>query len=182
MSFEKAFQYTMYHETGGDPDGGYVNDPRDPGGETKWGISKRSFPNVNIRDLSEGQAKDIYKLEFWNPMKLDRLHDEEVAIELFDTAVNCGVTAAVAIAQKSVNDLNRAYRRTAIREDGKMGPITEAHLNYWIMKDKDALLALMNIQQGIRYLGIIRRSPVMIYALRSWMRRCLPPTKLLKNL
>ncbi|MBR1734340.1 MAG: hypothetical protein IJ730_02670, partial [Alphaproteobacteria bacterium] len=44
--FKKAFNYMLKNE------GGYVNDPADPGKETKYGISKRSYPNLNIRQLS----------------------------------------------------------------------------------------------------------------------------------
>ncbi|WP_425526518.1 glycosyl hydrolase 108 family protein [Xanthomonas oryzae] len=46
-------------------EGGYVNDPRDPGGETQWGISKRAYPELNIRALTRDQAIEIYRRDYW---------------------------------------------------------------------------------------------------------------------
>ena len=59
MTFEEAFSRLMGHE------GGYSNDPLDPGGETNWGISKRSYPNVDITNLTRAEAKVIYREDFW---------------------------------------------------------------------------------------------------------------------
>ena len=50
-----------------DQEGGYVNDPRDPGGETNFGISKRSYPDVDIRALTKPQAIEIYRKDYWLP-------------------------------------------------------------------------------------------------------------------
>ena len=52
-------------------EGGYVNDQKDSGGETKYGISKRSYPNLDIKNLTKKQATDIYKVDFYNKMKID---------------------------------------------------------------------------------------------------------------
>ena len=53
MTFDEAFDTLIGHE------GGYSNDPRDPGGETRYGISKRAYPDVNIATLTLEQAKFI---------------------------------------------------------------------------------------------------------------------------
>ena len=57
--FLKAFEKVLRHE------GGYVNDPLDLGGETKYGISKRSYPHLDIKNLTLDQAKQIYFRDFW---------------------------------------------------------------------------------------------------------------------
>ena len=62
MTFDDAFEALMAHE------GGYANDPRDPGGETKYGISKRAYPAVDIRNLTLEAAKAIYKRDYWRPV------------------------------------------------------------------------------------------------------------------
>lgn len=49
-----------------DHEGGCVNHPEDPGGETKFGITKRSYPHLNIRDLTLDDARAIYRRDFWD--------------------------------------------------------------------------------------------------------------------
>ena len=48
-------------------EGGYVNNPADPGGETNWGISKRAFPQVDIKALTRDDAKALYRANYWDP-------------------------------------------------------------------------------------------------------------------
>ena len=56
LNFEDAFDRLISHE------GGYVNDPLDPGGETKFGISKRSYPTLDIAALTREDARAIYRI------------------------------------------------------------------------------------------------------------------------
>lgn len=107
MNFDKAFQIVVGHE------GGYVNHPDDPGGETKFGISKRSYPNVNIKDLTLAQAKDIYKKDFWDVAKCDEL-PAPIRYPLFDGAVISGVRQSIKWLQEAVNS----------KPDGVIGPNT----------------------------------------------------------
>jgi lysozyme family protein len=83
MNFDQAFEILV------DPqhEGGYVNDPRDPGGETKYGISKRSYPMENIAGMTLERAKAIYARDFWGPAGCDSVPDL-LKYELFDFAVN----------------------------------------------------------------------------------------------
>jgi lysozyme family protein len=67
-------------------DPGYVNDPRDPGGETKFGISKRANPDLDIKGLTYEQALAIYRDRYWTPYGLDGLSDTW-ALFLFDSYV-----------------------------------------------------------------------------------------------
>ena len=55
---------------------GYVNDPKDPGGETNYGISKRAYPDVDIKNLTEDGAKDIYKRDYWDKNKCEDLSED----------------------------------------------------------------------------------------------------------
>lgn len=105
MDFDAAFERVIGHE------GGYVNDPRDPGGETKFGISKRSYPNVNIRDLTIEQAKEIYRRDFWDAIAGA---PEAVKFQVFDFAVNSGIQTAIRKLQAAVG----------VADDGHWGPVS----------------------------------------------------------
>jgi lysozyme family protein len=91
VSFERAFSIVIGAE------GGYVDDPQDPGGETKYGISKRAYPAVDIKNLTLEQARDIYLRDYWLAAGCHR-GTEVMAILIFDCAVNQGVSRARQIA------------------------------------------------------------------------------------
>ncbi len=109
-SFKKIISAVLEHE------GGYVNDPDDPGGETKYGISKRAFPDVDIKNLTVPQAIDIYKKEYWEPSKVEIL-PERLWSTYFDMAVNMGRKRACEILQKACNHKNKVK----IKVDGRLG-------------------------------------------------------------
>ena len=109
MNFDKAFERVIGHE------GGYVNDPRDAGGETKYGISKRAYPNLDIKNLTLDNAKAIYLADYWNRCHIDELPDC-VRFDMFDMAVNSGI-------QGSIKCMQRALGVTA---DGIWGRNTSA--------------------------------------------------------
>lgn len=89
-------------------EGGYVNNPSDPGGETNWGISKRSYPNVDIKNLSRDEAIAIYYKDFWVP-----IHAEEttqgVDYQLLDSAVNSGILQTIRFMQRALNVADDGY-------------------------------------------------------------------------
>lgn len=109
MSFDTSFDRLIGNE------GGYVNDPADPGGETNWGISKRSYPTTNIRDLTRETAKAIYWTDFWLRVHADEL-DSLTAFQALDFAVNSGIETAVRKLQTAVG----------VADDGHWGPVTLA--------------------------------------------------------
>lgn len=74
-------------------EGGYVNDPDDPGGETKYGISKRAYPNEDIKNLTRERAEALYKRDYWDKMDLDS-YPQDKAVVLMNVAVNMGVGKA----------------------------------------------------------------------------------------
>ena len=70
-------------------EGGYVNDPQDPGGETNFGISKRAYPKLNIKNLTRAGAIDLYRFDYWQEAKCGYM-PKGVDLLVFDTAVNRG--------------------------------------------------------------------------------------------
>lgn len=110
-------------------EGNYVNNPDDPGGETKYGISKRSYPNLNIKDLTFEDAKAIYKKDFWDTVNADSLYPS-VTFQLFDFAINSGIQTAIRYLQRSVG----------VADDGHWGPISKAAAAK--MSENDMLMLL----------------------------------------
>lgn len=86
--FDAALAFVLRHE------GGLVDHPADPGGLTNFGISQRSYPELDIRGLTRADATAIYRRDFWRPLRCAEL-PEPLDIVLFDTAVNCGPARAV---------------------------------------------------------------------------------------
>ena len=123
MTFDVVFDRLMGHE------GGYSNDPQDPGGETNWGISKRSYPNVDIKNLTRLGAKVIYWSDFWRPIHGDKLHDG-VAFQVFDFAVNSGISTAIRALQRAID----------VADDGHFGPISQAKVIS--MSESDVIMRL----------------------------------------
>lgn len=78
-----------------------TNDPNDPGGLTKYGISKRAYPDLDIANLTEAQAVEIYRRDYWNKCRGDEL-PPAVACVVFDCAVNQGLREAGLILQRSL--------------------------------------------------------------------------------
>ena len=112
--FDDIIEAVLHHE------GGYVNDPKDPGGETNYGIAKRSHPDVDIKNLTREGAKEIYKEVYWDKNKVESLPKDLWHI-YFDMCVNQGKSRAVKIIQRAVNG-----KGGSLTVDGGMGPMTIA--------------------------------------------------------
>jgi len=82
-------------------EGGYVNDPADPGGETKYGISKQAFPDVDVANLTEAGARDLYFSYYWIPGKCSML-PERLRLIYFDMCVHNGLNAAAVTLQRAL--------------------------------------------------------------------------------
>lgn len=108
LSWDDVFDRLMGHE------GEYKNDPNDPGGETKWGISKRAYPHLDIKNLTREAAKDIYYRDFWLAIDAEDLPDG-VAFQLFDFAINSGIGTAIRHFQRALG----------VADDGNWGPISQ---------------------------------------------------------
>jgi len=119
-AFLQAFAFVLNAEGGGT----ITDDPEDPGGLTRWGISKRSHPDLDIANLTLEHARDIYREEYWQRCRCDEF-PPPLGMALFDAAVNQGPIRAIRL-------LQRALR---VEEDGVIGPDTLAAANSVITDD-----------------------------------------------
>lgn len=78
-----------------DVEKGYVNDPDDDGKETNLGISKKSYPNEDIKNMTLARAKELYRRDYYVPMGIDEIEDDRLAWQVFDFGVNAGVPRAL---------------------------------------------------------------------------------------
>jgi lysozyme family protein len=155
--FLKAFDYLMYHE------GGYVKDPKDAGGETKFGISKRSYPHLNIKDLTQDQAKKIYFCDFWMKAKCEQIDDKNIATKFFDLAVHTGIPQAIKLIQRALRAAG-----TPVAEDGIIGPVTLAAIN---KTDPTDLLAALKSEAAGYYRLIANANPSQQWFIDGWLQR-----------
>lgn len=176
-AFEHAFSQTLIHE------GGYSNHPSDRGGATKYGITAATWhaykaevrPNDgrSVAEITLDDAAAVYCRGYWAPMGLDAVLDRDVSAEIFDTAVNCGVSRAAKIAQEAFN-LVRPELVPELAVDGRLGPVSRHAINNFVKSGhKDALLAALNFFQASHYVGLIRKDPSQRVFVRGWMKRCL---------
>ena len=104
--FDKAFIYTLKNE------GGYSDIPEDKGGATNWGIiheelsrwRKRPVSKEDVKNLTQEEAKQIYKAWYWDKLNLDRIKNEKVALALFDRAILNGLTGVSRFVRKIYKD------------------------------------------------------------------------------
>lgn len=106
-SFERAWVLVLESE------GGYSNDPADPGGETRFGISKRAYPNEDIKNLTVERAQELFRRDYWEPMHCDDM-PASLALAVADAAFNHGPHAATEMLQDAVR----------VKRDGIIGPTT----------------------------------------------------------
>ena len=152
MSFETVVHMVLEHE------GGYVNHPSDPGGETKYGISKRAYPDVDIAELTEDDAADLYKRDYWDRIKGDDL-PVGVACVVMDYAVNSGISRA-SKALQSVCGISNG--------DGVIGPHSLASV--WTTVKNDSEESVINAVTEQRQ-GFIRALSIYDTFGKGWERR-----------
>lgn len=112
-AFDRAVELVLRHE------GGYVNDPDDRGGQTKYGISARAYPKLDIKALTRDQAVEIYRADYWERHGFHRLEHPVLAAKVFDVAVTVGPGRAVRWLQKAAG----------APQDGLIGPVTASAVN-----------------------------------------------------
>lgn len=145
-SFKPAVERVLRAE------GGYVNDPADPGGETKYGISRRAYPALDIAALTEDDARAVYRRDYWDACRCDLL-PAPLDWLVFDAAVNQGVQAAGKMLQGAVG----------VAVDGKIGPATVAAAK---RADAEAPARFMTLR-AMRYAS----SPGWVRYGAGWVKR-----------
>ncbi len=163
-AFDRAVQFTLDHE------GGYVDDPDDPGGETNFGISKRQYPDTDIRALTRNDAEQIYRRDYWLANGCDQM-PPLTAMAVFDWCVHSPAQTVIHALQKSVR------RRPAhwLELDGLIGPRTLAAVGLFASSSQvDSALALGMVEKRLLFLArLIQRAPERrLKYLRGWMKRC----------
>ena len=152
VKFDEIIEVVLHHE------GGYVNDPDDPGGETNFGIAKRSHPDVDIKNLTKDGAKKIYKEVYWDKNKVESL-SEELRHIYFDMCVNQGRGRAVKILQQTAN-----AKGAGLKVDGGMGPMT--------IKAMDGVeLQRVRAYRIKYYADLVTRKPDLEKFYFGWFRR-----------
>ena len=153
-SFKEIIEKVLEHE------GGYVNDPKDLGGETKYGITKRFYPDVDIKNLTIEQAVEIYKKDYWDKNKVESLPQNLWHI-YFDMCVNMGKRTAVKVLQRAAVNKGRD-----IEVDGGLGPMTIGAL-------KGVELDRVRAFRVKYYVDLITARPEQEKFYLGWFRRAL---------
>lgn len=188
--FKKAHEITAKVE------GGYANNKADTGGRTYKGIAQNKQPQwkgwpivmeivgrvgENAAAINAEAAKnptlqnlvlDFYKTSQWDVLNLDKISDQRVANELYDTAVNMGINTAGRFLQQALNVCNRnGTLYPDLTVDGVIGSKTIDCFNALSLNDKYMVWKLLNCQQGARYIEICKSNPSQEVFMRSWASR-----------
>lgn len=158
--FLKAIDGLIDREVSSFKNGGYTNDPSDKGGETKWGISKRSYPHLDIAGLTIQDAIDIYCEDYWVPLCADQIVKQVVANVLFDFAVNTGRRRAIKLMQQIA----------CVSIDGMIGPITIGAIN---SADGEKLAMQYTLQRVQFYSDLASGRKSQRKFLSGWINRAL---------
>lgn len=165
--FEIAIPHVLAWE------GGYVNHPADPGGETNRGITDRldgkvdglvdldgdGFGDVDIKGLTEDEAKQVYKRRFWDRMQGDKIESQHIANILFDGFVNCGF-----------NGIRIMQRILHLKEDGVVGPKTLSAIN---CAHEVTLYESYKQERMNYYVELADKKPALNVFLKGWLNRIL---------
>lgn len=162
-------------------EGGFVDDPRDPGGATRWGITeavaRRAGYTGPMRDLPKDFARGVYLERYYTDPGFDRVAalSEPVAAEMTDTGVNCGVAVAKTMLQRALNAFNRNGRDYPdIAVDGAIGPMTLDALERFLLFRRNAggeaqMVKALNGLQCARYFEIVERRPGQEHHFFGWL-------------
>ena len=140
---------------------GYLSDDSiDPGGLTKWGISKKAYPDLNIRGLTKRDAIKIYYKDYWKKCKINKLPENIKGI-MFDGAVNNGISRIVKILQHTIN-----AKGGQLVVDGKIGKNTIANAKKY--KPEPNRIRAYRVKF---YCDLIARKPELEKFYYGWFKR-----------
>jgi lysozyme family protein len=185
-NFIQALQRVLAHE------GGHVNHPDDPGGETYYGIARRyhsdwegwlkideyksdpEFPRVLYSDHTiKGWVRDFYRRHYWDNIKGDTIASQDLANELMDISVNMGTRRAIYFLQRGLNVLNRREQLWPdLNVDGIRGAKTGGALSKCeAIHEGNYLLKLLVLQRGAHYIRRALEHEASEEFIRGWLNR-----------
>jgi lysozyme family protein len=139
-------------------EGGYSNDPADPGGETKYGISKRAYPTEDVKSLTVERAKEIFRRDFWDAMHCGEM-PAALALAVADAAFNHGPRTATEMLQDALG----------VKRDGILGPTTLRHASH---AGPDVVIRFCRLRVT-RYHDLAALRPYQRKFLAGWVERVL---------
>lgn len=180
-AFDSAFQYVLANEVNKNNPDEVTDNPRDPGGLTKYGISLRFLRSIDIEVLKEyciygkepdnlinlslGQAKSLYKGEFWDHANFSDISNQANINFIFDMAVNLGISPAVKCAQRACWSVMK--KRGIIEDDGILGNDTLSLINQCGIY----LLPAMRSERAGYYKLLVERQASQQEFLEGWLNR-----------
>ena len=155
QEFIDAVEFVLSRE------GGYVNHPNDPGGETNLGISKRSYPKEDIAGMTRKRAAFLYHRDYWIPNRCEEM-PRDVALPLFDFAVNAPARSARKCLQRVVG----------ADPDGVLGPNSMTAIDKAVQRRGERAVGLDLIDHRLqRYVRRVQQGRSSAKFLLGWMRR-----------
>lgn len=144
-----------------DVEGGYSNRPSDKGGETKYGISKRSYPQIDINNLTREGATEIYYKDYWKGPRIDEL-PAPLVYAVFDSVVHHRPRTAIGFLQQALD----------VSADGLIGPQTITAARIAVRRDggKEALLQMLSHRAHF-FAKIVVADSTQAESLRGWLLR-----------
>ena len=155
-SFDEIIDTVLDHE------GGYVNDPKDLGGETKYGITKRFYPDVDIKNLTKEDAKKIYYDDYCVKNRVPQL-PKNLRYIYFDMCINQGRGTAVRVLQRACN-----AKGADLKVDGGFGPNTIKAINKYTPCDNRVRCYRLK-----HYYDLVNKKPEQEKFLFGWYRRAM---------
>lgn len=147
---------------------GYVNDPLDVGGVTKYGIAQNSHPELSVKDLEWDDVKRIYYNEYWVPGQCQKL-PFRLGMVHFDACVQHGVKSANKILQRAIGT----------DDDGEFGPASFLALNFALSKFGVVESAISERRKF--YAAIVKAKPEQSRFMSGWMSRVTDLEKTVKG-
>jgi len=138
-------------------EGGYTNHPKDPGGETNMGIARKFYPDEDIKNMTKERATFLYYRDYWTPMNLEGIKDENLVLQVFDFGVNAGIRISIKLLQRIVG----------VGDDGVIGPITLWAVNNY----GDTLYSRFIKRRKVFYMNLAAKKPDLETFLKGWLRR-----------
>lgn len=164
--FDTALDLILHFE------GGYVNDPDDPGGATNFGVIQRTYdayrkshglPPQSVKLIKHDEVANIYKQNYWVDGSCDKLEliDPYVALVHFDGCVNTGIGQAARILQRTIG----------VVPDGILGPKTLAALTVKVQENKHGFRMAHLAARLDFYIDLVVSRSIFVKFLPSWARR-----------